>query len=148
MSLPRDVLELVELEAERQGRSRSALIAQVLREALDPGYEAPALAPPASRTPVRVREALESAYAEEAAETRAAAGDELAAAAEEEEEKRTREAAAAEQLREGLAMTPSERLARSAELAAVFRAASPEAGRTEVVGFSSFEDFWRWKGSP
>ena len=117
ITLPADLLHLADQEAARQGRSRSWVIAEAIRHAVSP---AGGSAGPVSE----VRETVVSPYA---------------AVAEDMEQARER------RLRAALALSPSERLGRAEELVRLARAVRPRHARAQVIGFDTFEDFWRWK---
>ncbi len=127
ITLPPDLLKAADREAKRLGRSRSWVIAEALRRMVAGGGVAsqPAGEPaPVASRPGAVREAVVSPYAEMEGE--------MAEVAE-------------RRLRAALALSPSERLRRADELRRIARAVRPPTGRVQVVGFDSFEDFWRWK---
>jgi hypothetical protein len=127
ITLPPDLVRSADREAKRVSRSRSWVIAEALRRMLAGGGAAadPAAEPePVAARPGAVQEVVASPYADMEPEMVEVA------------ERR---------LRAALALSPTERLRRAEELQRIARAVRPPTGRVQVVGFDSFEDFWRWK---
>jgi hypothetical protein len=115
ITLPADLLRQADLEARRLGRSRSWVIAEALRRG-QAGTEAP---------PGLVREpGTASPYTAVSVEL---------------------EAARDRRLRAALAQSPAERLRQASELVRLARAVRPARGRTQVIAFDTFEDYWLWK---
>jgi hypothetical protein len=115
MTLPADLLRQTDQEARRLGRSRSWVIAEALRRA-HAGIETPS---------GLVREAgTASPYQ--------AVHEEM-------------ELARERRLRAALAQSPAERLRQASELVHLARAVRPAKGRTQVIAFDTFEDYWLWK---
>jgi hypothetical protein len=115
ITLPADLLRQADQEAARLGRSRSWVIAEALRRG-PAGTEAP---------PRLVREAAP-------ASPYGAVREEL-------------EVARDRRLRAALAQSPTERLRQASELVRLARAVRPARGRTQVIAFDTFEDYWLWK---
>lgn len=116
ITIPVDVLALADRLARELDRSRSWVLAEGVRR-LSQGAKAHTAAP-------GVREPAVHPYAGQEAEM---------------------EAARLRRLDADLAATPEERLREAEELVRLARMVRPPRNRTQIIGFDSYEDYYRWK---
>lgn len=125
VTIPADLVDAADARAEELDRSRSWVVSEALRRSL-PRSGFGRLAPSTVREPVlQAYDASSSAGVVDIA-------DEIAAS------RRRR-------IRAELRLSPGERLRRAEELADLAKAAVPRAPRVQIVGFSSYEDYYEWK---
>ena len=132
ITIPHDVLLAADRRAKAEDRSRSWVIADVLRRGLSDSARGTRLAQPPASGDARypALPAAHLAVAEPAAAAYAAF-----------------EEARHHHLLADLALTPAERLERAQSLADLAQHARPRAPRKQVVAFDSLDDFATWKAA-
>jgi len=125
ITIPEELVERADREARRLERSRSWLIADAVRRYL---------AEPEAPRPAGVREPGAPAYSPKPTPAAVDAAAEL-------------EAARQHRLAADLQLTPTERLRRAEELGRLGLSAQRRAPRLQVIGFSSYDDYYAWRRS-